>query len=181
MTQLETPRLRLLPLSMGQLQLFEDDPYLLSADLPVPVLPSVVTPVVGRAIRAKLSKMRLVNAYYHNWYTYWLIVRQDENVGIGLIGFKGAPNGRAEVEIGYGLAPEQQGQGFMTEAARALVNWGLAQPDCTAVTAWTELDNVASQRVLEKIGMVRDGQQNNQYHWRTPELPEVQRLTWSNA
>ncbi|MBK8985745.1 MAG: GNAT family N-acetyltransferase [Chloroflexi bacterium] len=169
MTQLDTPRLRLLALSLAQLQLIDQDPGLLNVALCVAVLPSVVTPVVAQAIRAKLSKMRLADPRSHDWYTYWLITRPEINLGIGLIGFKGMPNGRAEVEIGYGLAPEQQGQGLMTEAAGALVAWALRQPGCTAVTAWTQAHNAASQRVLEKIGMVRDVQQNNQYHWRTPE------------
>lgn len=165
MTQLETPRLRLLALSQVQLQIFDDDPALLNGDLPVPVRPSIINPVVARAIRAKLAKMRLASRRDHDWYTYWLIIRKDQDLGIGLAGFKGRPNGRDEVEIGYGLAPEDQGQGFMTEAAGALVNWALRQPICGAVTAWTEKDNVASHRVLEKIGLVRSGEQNNQYFW----------------
>ncbi|MCB8983928.1 MAG: GNAT family N-acetyltransferase [Ardenticatenaceae bacterium] len=165
MTQIETPRLRLLALSLEQLQHFDDDPGLLNSDLVVPVQPSVITPVVARAIRAKLAKMRLASRRDHDWYTYWLIIRKDENLGIGLAGFKGRPNGRAEVEIGYGIAPEEQNQGFMTEAARALVSWALAQPVCGTVTAWTEKNNIASQRVLQKIGMVRSGEQNNQYFW----------------
>lgn len=165
MTRLETPRLRLMALSEGQLQMLDNDPDLLNVNLPVPILPSVFNPIVARAIRAKLAKMRLVSRSDHDWFTYWLIIRKDKELGIGLVGFKGKPNGRAEVEIGYGLAPEQQGQGYMTEAARVLVNWALAQPTCGTVTAWTEKANVPSHRVLEKIGMVRGSEQNNKYYW----------------
>lgn len=165
MTRLETPRLYLLALSEAQLKVLDDDPTLLNGDLPAPVRPSVINPVVARAIRAKLAKMRLASRRDHDWFTYWLIIRKDTNLGIGLAGFKGKPNGRAEVEIGYGIAPEEQGQGFMTEAAQALVNWALGQPTCGTVTAWTEKDNIASHRVLQKIGMVRGNEQNNQYFW----------------
>jgi len=165
MTQIETARLRLLALSREQLQAIDDDPGLLNADLPVPTLPSIINPIVARAIRAKLTKMYHAHRRNHDWYTYWLIIRKDEELGIGLAGFKGMPNGRAEVEIGYGIAPEQQGQGYMTEAADALVNWALAQPICDTVTAWTEKSNLPSQRVLQKIGMARGGEQNTQYFW----------------
>ena len=165
MTQLEPPRLRLLALSEAQLQAIDNDPDLLNVFLPVTILPSVFNPIVARAIRAKLAKMRLANRRDHDWFTYWLIIRKDEEMGIGLVGFKGKPNGRAEVEIGYGIAPEQQGQGYMTEAARVLVNWALAQPACSTVTAWTEKFNIPSHRVLEKIGMVRGSEENNKYYW----------------
>lgn len=171
MTLLLTPRLRLLPLSPEQLQSCQADPDNLAGSLDLPILPSVFSPVLRQAIAAKLTKMRLFPDLDYTWFTYWLIIRQKENLGIGLVGFKGAPNGRAEVEIGYGLAPEQAGQGFMTEAAGALVNWALAQPECATVTAWTKLDNIASQRVLKKIGLVCDRQQANQYHWRTIDSP----------
>lgn len=167
MTQLTTPRLRLLALSETQLVACQIDLDLLAAELDIVILPSMFNPVVWRAISAKVAKMRLAPPADHHWYTYWLIVRQDMNLGIGLAGFKGAPNGRGEVEIGYGLAPEQQNQGFMTEAAGALVDWALSHAACTTVTAWTEKDNAPSHRVLEKIGLIRDGQRQNQVHWRT--------------
>jgi RimJ/RimL family protein N-acetyltransferase len=60
-------------------------------------------------------------------------------------------------EIGYALARDAWGQGFASEAARALVNWALAQPGIYRVWAVCDVDNAASGRVLEKAGMVREG------------------------
>ena len=45
------------------------------------------------------------------------------------------------------------------------MNWALAQPACSTVTAWTEKFNIPSHRVLEKIGMVRGSEENNKYYW----------------
>lgn len=58
---------------------------------------------------------------------------------------------------GYVLARDWWGRGLMTEAARAVVEWGLADPAIFRVWAVTDIDNLGSARVLEKIGMEREG------------------------
>ncbi len=45
----------------------------------------------------------------------------------------------------------------MTEAARAVVEWALAEREIYRVWAVVDLENPASQRVLEKVGMTREG------------------------
>lgn len=62
-----------------------------------------------------------------------------------------------EVEIGYGLARVHWGKGYMPEAVRALIDWAFQQPSIYRVCATTDVENIASQRVLEKVGMSREG------------------------
>ena len=45
----------------------------------------------------------------------------------------------------------------MTEATRALVHWLLEQPSVYRIEALCDIENVASQRVLEKVGLEREG------------------------
>jgi RimJ/RimL family protein N-acetyltransferase len=45
----------------------------------------------------------------------------------------------------------------MTEAARAVVDWALGQPGIYRVWAVCDVENAASTRVLEKVGMQREG------------------------
>jgi ribosomal-protein-alanine N-acetyltransferase len=74
--------------------------------------------------------------------------------GAGLAGFKGVPDGQGEVEIGYGIDPACQGQSYATEAVRALIAWAFQSPECTSVIAPnTKRSNIASNRVLGKVGM----------------------------
>ncbi len=108
---------------------------------------------VERAVHIKLEKMARSDPKDHLWFTYWLIILRDTECGIGLVGFKGVPNERGEVEIGYGLAPEYEGQGYMTEAVCALTEWAFLRPDCRVIAPNTSKTNLASQRVLEKVGM----------------------------
>lgn len=66
------------------------------------------------------------------------------------------PSGH-RAELGYVLARDCWGRGVMTEAAQAVVTWALAQPGIYRVWAVTDVDNHGSARVLEKIGMQREG------------------------
>jgi RimJ/RimL family protein N-acetyltransferase len=60
------------------------------------------------------------------------------------------------VEVGWHLHPSHQGQGFATEAAQAMLALaGTAGID--QVIAITDLDNVASQRVAERLAMQDEG------------------------
>ena len=59
--------------------------------------------------------------------------------------------------LGYCLHDAAWGQGYATEAARALLQWAFDTLDLNRVQAETDTRNAASARVLEKIGFVREG------------------------
>jgi RimJ/RimL family protein N-acetyltransferase len=61
-----------------------------------------------------------------------------------------------QVEIGWHLHPDFQGQGLATEAAGAVLAMA-AEAGIDRVLAITDLDNGASQRVAERLGMADDG------------------------
>lgn len=148
---LQTPRLLLIPLTFSQLQLCLTNLPVLESDLGMPFDSEVITERVQRAIRMKLEKMVSLDESLHPWQTYWMIVVSAENIGAGLAGFKGVPDAEGSAEIGYGIAPCYQNQGYMSEAVQALVDWALEQSICHVVTA-TEVENPASRRLLEKLG-----------------------------
>lgn len=58
---------------------------------------------------------------------------------------------------GYCLARDAWGQGYATEAARAVLTWAFETLDLNRVQAETDTRNLASARVLEKLGFVREG------------------------
>lgn len=90
------------------------------------------------------------------WYTAWGLYQNDSGDFVGDLCFKGLPQ-NGQPEIGYGISPEFQGQGYATEAVRAACRWALAQPGVAAVEAETEPANTASQAVLRKVGFVPTG------------------------
>jgi RimJ/RimL family protein N-acetyltransferase len=93
---------------------------------------------------------------------YYRITRVADGRAIGGVGFKGRPDG-GQVEIGYGLAPSARGHGYAAEAVIALVGIA-AEHGLTAVLADTEIDNIASQRTLERAGF-RLVRSDGELHW----------------
>ena len=90
-----------------------------------------------------------------DWYAIWFIERKGGSY-VGDLCFKGLlPDG--SVEIGYGIAEENRGHGYATEAVEAVTAWALEQPGVCRVDAETEPENKASQRVLVKCGFVPSG------------------------
>ena len=63
----------------------------------------------------------------------------------------------SKVGIGYGTARAHWGKGYVTEATRAAIEWAFQQPSIYRVYATTDVENIASRRVLEKAGMQCEG------------------------
>jgi RimJ/RimL family protein N-acetyltransferase len=62
-----------------------------------------------------------------------------------------------EVELGYRLVPRSWGRGYATEGARALVRYGVDVLGLYRILGLTHPDNLASQRVLQKAGLLDAG------------------------
>ena len=73
---------------------------------------------------------------------------------VGGIGFLWAPTEDGSVEVGYGFVPSARGRGYATESLEAVLAHAERQ-GLRTVVAMTAVDNVASQRVLERCGFVR--------------------------
>lgn len=84
----------------------------------------------------------------------WVLTFKGEDRCLGMISLR-VHGHRAD--IGYVLAREHWGQGLMPEAAKAVADWALSQPTIYRVWAVCDVDNAASRRVMEKIGMTCEG------------------------
>lgn len=80
------------------------------------------------------------------------IVARGDGRFLGRTGFKYWPQ-FDETELGWVLRPEARGQGFATEAAGAVLRWGLERFEPPYFTAMIRPDNVASIAVAERLGM----------------------------
>jgi [ribosomal protein S5]-alanine N-acetyltransferase len=85
------------------------------------------------------------------------VIHKLEHLTIGQIGFKGQPDTDGSVEIGYGLNATHHNLGYGSEAVGALVNWALESGFAKKITAETLETNLASGRVLEKLGFAQFG------------------------
>lgn len=87
----------------------------------------------------------------------WAIRTADRCLFIGEAGLNLSSPRHRRGEIFYKLLPEHWGQGYATEAARALVAFGFDRLRLHRLEAGAATENHASVRVLEKIGMTREG------------------------
>lgn len=91
------------------------------------------------------------------WGTSWKICLHSGEL-VGDLCFKGAPDSQGFVEIGYGIEPLYQQNGYALEAVGGMLNWAFDQTGVVCVTAQTEADNYISQKVLLGNGFIRDGE-----------------------
>jgi ribosomal-protein-alanine N-acetyltransferase len=84
----------------------------------------------------------------------WVITLPETGQTVGAISC--FVDGHA-AEFGFLVQRRHWGQGYATEAARAVVDWALAQPEIWRVWATCDCGNIASVRVLEKAGLTREG------------------------
>ncbi len=87
-------------------------------------------------------------------FALWAVLRRDDPSGmpIGMCGLV-RREGLEHVDLGYAFLPIGRGQGFAREAAAAVLKHGFERLGLSRIVAITAVDNEASGRVLEAIGM----------------------------
>ena len=92
------------------------------------------------------------------------VARRQDGRLIGNCGIRRKPDNDWEADIGYELSPDCWGQRYATEAARAVVDFGFRELRVQRISSWCIADNVASARVLERLGFQREGRlRRNEY------------------
>jgi RimJ/RimL family protein N-acetyltransferase len=94
------------------------------------------------------------------------IVLKSSHQLIGTCGIRMESADAYEADIGYELSPTYWGQGYATEAARAIVQFGFTELRVHRIWSWCIADNVGSARVLEKLGMRPEGRQREKEYFK---------------
>jgi RimJ/RimL family protein N-acetyltransferase len=132
----------------------EDDLLELDADPEVMRYLSGGRPTPRRLIHDEILP-RIIGYYdRHPGFGSWALVEKFTGAFVGWIALR-PPEGKGieDVELGYRLRRSAWGKGYATEAARTLVRKGFAELGVERVFATTYQDNLASRRVMEKLGM----------------------------
>jgi [ribosomal protein S5]-alanine N-acetyltransferase len=87
----------------------------------------------------------------------WGIVHKRDQKLIGTCGFASWDCNHARAEIGYVLSRQYWGQGYMTEAVKAVITFGFHAIMLNRIQATCMVDNLSSARVLQKVGMQYEG------------------------
>ena len=95
-----------------------------------------------------------------NEFCRWAIMEKASQRIIGSCGFARLENG-GEIELGYLIARQMWGKGYATEAAAACLKYGFEELGFSAVVALTDPEHAASQRIVEKLGFICRGIEND--------------------
>jgi ribosomal-protein-alanine N-acetyltransferase len=150
MTRLVTARLVLRPFAAGD----EDDLFAMDGD--DRVMCFLGSGMTGRTREQCAEGVLRMAARSRERPGYGLMHASLHGGGfVGGCGLFPVPDGE-DIEVAYRLPHAQWGRGYATEMARAVVAHGFDNLGLARIVGLTWPENVASQRVLEKVGMRRD-------------------------
>jgi ribosomal-protein-alanine N-acetyltransferase len=109
-------------------------------------------------LRLRLGQMETDPAA-RPWLLRVMVTREEPRRAVGRIGFHEPPDEECRVEIGYTVFPADRGQGFATEACRALFGWAHAEHGVARFRASVSPANAASLAVVRKLGFRQTGRQ----------------------
>lgn len=99
----------------------------------------------------------LLQRYAQGLVAPWGIVHRDDRKLIGSCGFSYVMAWHGRAEVAYALSPAYWGRGLMPEALRAVLAFGFQTLQLNRIEARCEVENRASERVMQKVGMQFEG------------------------
>jgi ribosomal-protein-alanine N-acetyltransferase len=173
MTVLETPRLRLEPMSESHL----DGLFAINSD------PAVMRHITGapESREATLAMIGRVMLRWSTWgFSWWSLIEREtgEIIGAGGVQYLGFDPSNPH-EIGWRLRQDKWGQGYASEAARHMAAFAFEQLDAPLLCAICHPENRNSSRLMERLGMTYRRLHESQ--GMTSSMYEITRDEWFSA
>ena len=113
-------------------------------------------PVIS-TIKEALLHIKLINDNIDtNTDINWAVTEKGLDKCIGIMGFFNTKPENHRTELGYMILPEYHNLGYVTEAVVALLNFAFKEINLHSVQAIIDPENLASERVLQKNGFVKE-------------------------
>ncbi|MDR3552862.1 MAG: GNAT family N-acetyltransferase [Clostridia bacterium] len=96
-------------------------------------------------------------------YFHWVIVLRETGLPVGAISLLNVSRRDQCAEVGYCLGRRYWGRGIMTEALRAVLEFGFLRAGFNRIEAAHSVRNPASGRVMQKAGMKHEGSLRESY------------------
>ncbi|HAE41844.1 MAG TPA: N-acetyltransferase [Clostridiales bacterium] len=163
---IETERLFLIPLTLDEMKRALQSKTQLANDLGFQLFSEELDERMKQVYEAKIDKMEKDQENFL-FYTFWQLVLKEEKIIIGEVGFKGLDSEQGQLEVGFGTEERFRNKGYMTEALTELIKWAFFQDKVKIrrITALTLSDNIPSQKVLEKSGLMLSHEESGKLYW----------------
>ena len=129
-----------------------DTPLILELNSDTEVVKYLHEPTLKTEEQAKNILLDIILPQYKNNLGRWAIHTKHNMEFIGWCGLKYRPE-RDETDLGYRLMQKAWGKGFATEAAKHTLDYAFKTLNLSLITARAHIENSASGKVLEKLGM----------------------------
>ncbi len=143
---LQTPRLILRQFTEA------DAPLILELNSDPEIVKYVHEPTLKTIEHAQEILNSIILPQYKNNLGRWAMHTKEDLEFIGWCGLKFRPE-LDEIDLGYRLMQKAWGNGYATEAAQASLEHGFTKLNLKLITGRAHIENLASIKVLEKIGM----------------------------
>lgn len=163
---LETERLKIFPLTASQLRKYLACDGSLEASLGLDPFPREIETSLSEVIRDIILPELLTSTYNPLYRTLWIATDKKHPALVASFIFKGPPNRRGEVEVGYGTEPRFRQQRYMTETLSAAMNWAYSRPQIQFVVAETDPANFPSMKVLTNNHFEKIAERDGFWVWR---------------
>ena len=97
-------------------------------------------------------KDKLIDSYRKHGFGLYKVTYKNQSQALGICGLVKRDE-FSPPDIGFAFLPAHRGGGICTEAGQAILDWVAMQQISPEILAYTNLDNEASIRVLEKLGL----------------------------
>ena len=101
--------------------------------------------------------IRLYNDDHHTFKHFFAVTVKESGTIIGICGIGGIAYDRTKNEVFYHIGKNYWGNGYATEAAKAMLDYAFGNLELKKIIAAVHPDNIASNRVIKKIGLKRAG------------------------
>ncbi|UCE90877.1 MAG: GNAT family N-acetyltransferase [Methanobacteriota archaeon] len=115
------------------------------------------------AAREELRRY-MIDLYQRRRGFRWIITLKGESQPIGTLGFyKWVPSAGYQAEMGYDLAREYWGRGIMTEAMKAVIDFGFERMELNRIEIYIMPRNKRSIKMIRNLGFKREGLLRQRY------------------
>ena len=110
----------------------------------------------GKPLSEEMTREQVeqnIDHWQQHGFGLWVFHRKSDGVFIGRAGLKTYQiDGKDVIGLAYAVMPDYWNRGFATEMAEASLDVGFGQLNFAEIGSWTLPVNLASQRVMEKLG-----------------------------
>ena len=95
----------------------------------------------------------------------WAVTEKGSDKCIGIMGFYRTQPEHFRTELGYMITPEHNGKGYVTEAVKTLLDFAFNTLNFHSIVAVIDSRHVASERVLQKVGFVKEAHFKEDFYY----------------